>query len=637
MNYENLTRHMMSLGSTKSIHVNADARYLNSSYEDTGRKGEPYTWIVWEDHKEDIQRILDDFNKSGYGKSIPKVDPVLERHVKFFRATLDVYDAMIDKKVFSKEELYYRSLAEGHYFTDYVKKYRAQCFREATKYSDQKDPDFKLPKNYNGYDSILHERYLIHWSDRHEVEDVKYAFLPVEVENSKHLKDCVKALLKDDNIGPQSAEEYISYIDSIKNTKMYDPSNGEVALVRDLLTEETAVRGGYLAKRAIVPTYPGSTRDTGIGDPFTIIKVKALNMLARNITSQLRYSANATRNDADYRISRVTDKKCFLHLDFRKYGLTIPRQVTNATIEAIGEVLQIDVAPFIIHSFVISIDGVEYETERGTVLGWLDAINAIAISAILLDAQRQTGVRFDHVIFNDDVEIGFNDENIRETLRDIVLAAFVPYDILLSEKKTFCSKVSVFLEEYYHAQRASLDMRKKQLAVLGYAKSLVQPEPWKAKLYYAMSSLLVRCNYCDDRCKNIIEFGHETEFTDPVWAGGWELPIIDGMDYSLERAGRLRRLGMEFMKWKPPKLTKSIYKTLPTDTLYTSHEKRITNSLSSLERGGKFKFDNSEEKEELLLLMSQVETKVEIGNLSEKVSNFLIDSLARAIEGPGVT
>lgn len=534
---------------------------LSSQY-DTVRFGIPNGTISFEDTKAERDILVRHYFSHGY-ETWPhnRINIKLKKHVALFRASLDLWEEFSPSRCYSKDELYVRCLREGPSFTEFIKKARATSLRALTTETRTNIEEEYFIPSYTGYNSILHERYLIHWDDTKDVDDIKYAFLPRTKERTKHFEHLVRKMFKDFRLDEIDFPDELDMIGILKNTKMYDPKSKKTALMREFWDKDVDPTSPYFAKRVVVPTEPGHTRDTGVGDPGSILKVKQLNALARAISEKLPYSANAPSYVANARYKRVLKRNAFLHLDFKKFGLTWPRDLTNALLTVIEEVSGINLEHLRFDHFYVEIDGETYETERGTMLGWTDTLNSICVSAILHNLSTEEGLGFDFVTFNDDVEISKRCQSdlsgTMELLRMAVIAELDSYDIPISIDKTYASRGSIFLERYaYFERNYKLDMYKEQLTVASYAKSLVSEYPWQAKLFYASAELWTKNQYATDRCIDTcpIEFRKE-EITLPLWSGGWRIPIDpEGLDLSLEESDRLGYLlGLRLSEFKPKK------------------------------------------------------------------------------------
>jgi len=552
------------------------------------RYGMPNGTVKYDKVKTEIDLLVNHYFKHGFGTwPASKLNPSFRKHVAKFRANLDLWEQFSTTRVFSKDEIYVRCLREGHSFTEFIKKCRATCLRGKTSITITDIEEEYYFDEYDGYNSIIDERYLIHWDDTKEIDDIKYAFIPQERNRDAEFSRILDKFWEDFSLDTVEWIEEFDMIGSLKNTKMYDPVKRRTHLMREFWNKDIDVRDPYYAKRVVVPTSPGKTRDTCVGDPSTILKVKQLNALARVISERIPYSANAPGPVCNARYKRVLKKNLFLHLDFKKFGLTFPRRLLNVLLKKIEKSSGLDLTHLYIDSFTIEIDGEAYATERGTALGWLDAINSLCVCVILHNLATEQGLNFDFVTFNDDVEISKRSAHahgeVMELLRTAVIAELDSYDIPISMNKTYASRASVFLERYaYYTEEYKLDMYKEQLTVDAYAKSLVTEFPWQAKLFFAAAWSWTKSNYARDRCIDTcpIEF-RKDEIHLPLWAGGWYIPRKNGQDLSLIECDRLgMRLGKELSKYRPPRYA-------------TKKEKPSTNSKISMKVREKAYYSNS--------------------------------------------
>jgi hypothetical protein len=527
-----------------------------SEYE-FARFGLPSGALNFEKEQKGRTLLKEHFISSGYTTwPSSKLNNNLKKHVALFRCHLDLWDKLCPNGSMSKEEIYYRCITEGASFADWVKKARSTSFRAATSETDTSIDEDYLLTNYNGYNSIIHERYLINWDSSDETDDIKYAFIEPPKIDEERFRIRVKKLFQDFRIHEEEFPEEFDMIGAMKASVMHDPKKKKNLLMRSFWSDEIDPHRPYYATRRVVPIEAGNVRDTGVGCPSTILKVKQLNALARVISEKLPYCANAPENICNQRLRRVLKRNTFLHLDFKKFGLTFPRALTNIVIEEIGRVSGIDTEHLQIKNFFVEIDGEVYSTSSGSMLGWMDPINCIAVCAILHWLSREEELGFDFISFNDDVEISkFSKKDPTGTLELLRLAIITEIDsfgIPISLDKTFGSKCSVFLERYAYYNQYDIDMYKEQLTVKAYAQSLVTKFPWQAKMFHAAAEMWTKSDYATDRCIETcpVEF-RTTEATTSLWSGGWFIPRKDKQDYSLVETDELGYLlGLELAKFK---------------------------------------------------------------------------------------
>jgi hypothetical protein len=544
------------------------------------RYGEPTGTVKFNEVKADRMKLIRHYFARGYEGWPREIDPAFRKHVATFRCHLDFWEQFSTSKVFCKDEIYIRCLQEGPAFAEYIKKCRATCLRGKTMETNTEIEEEYFHDSYTGYNSIIHERYLIHWDASDEVDDIKYAFIPTKQVNKQKFRRYVRDLFNDFKIRDIDPWNEMDMLSELKNTKMYDPINDKTELMRSFWKEGIDTNTSYFAKRTIVPIEPGNIRDTGIGDPATILKVKRLNSLARLISERLPYCANAPAKVANNRLLRVLKRNAFLHLDFKKFGLTFPRELMNIVIEEAGAYVGLETEDLLIKNFTVQIGTECFDTERGTMLGWLDGINCLAVCAILHHLIKG-GMEFDFVTFNDDVEISTYAKDVKgklELIRAAVLGALGAFDILISINKTYGSLASVFLERYcYFDRHYGLDMYKEQLTVKAYAQSCVTKFPWKAKMYFAAAEQWTKSTYATDRCRSTlpVEFD-QREFNESLWSGGWFIKMKDNLDMSLVDAHNdYMTLGSKLGRWRTPNYTQEVYEAPSQSKIQLTVENKV--------------------------------------------------------------
>jgi hypothetical protein len=529
------------------------------------RVGEPVGVVDFDGTREDRELLLSHYRSKGRKAHIPTLaDPNFMRHVVKFRCVLDLYDSIQIKKVFSSDEVYVRCLRDGVAFTEFLKKSRASSLKAKTTLCEVELEEEHVHPEYCGYDSIFPERSLIHWDDTASIDDVKYCFLPAKEIDEEGAYQIFKEFLGPIRVGdPPSLA--VSLLDTLKASSMYDPVNKRSTLMREFWSEDVKTGSVYFAKRTVVPTTPGSTRDTGIGDPGTVMKVKIITALCRAISESCPTSANCSSEDLSARLHRLRRRQIFLHFDFKKYGLTFPRALANLMLRALGEKFDMDLSFLYITDFVIEIDGKYYRTERGTCLGWIDCLNSLVVQALLQRIFSELDIHADYLSFNDDVEIGLwasNDPKSKvDLVRSYLIYFFSLFDIPISVSKVYASFGSVFLEDYaFYDKFYNLNMTKASLTIDIYAKSLCAIFPYRAKLLFSVAFPDYVNEYILDRCIHScpIEFSAEDD-TLPLELGGW-MPNVSGLNYCFSGASPERiALFTELSRYSPPR-----YSSRPT-------------------------------------------------------------------------
>jgi len=424
MEYEELLGSFVTTPIIDNPVIINNLEYINSDLWEPVRGHKFNGTVKPNEHNKDVEIALETFFEYGYDK-FPAVSNNFVNVLKTFRTYLDFYHNLIETKIFSRDEIYVRSLRDKLQFTKFIKKSRQASLQNKIALDDVILDEEHIHPEYTGYDSIIHERYLIPWDDTDDIHDWHYSLIPDE--GGKDPSNAINEYLK--NIDVSKIETFITPFDPYKGSKSTDNAKGKHYL-RDTWTRDTY--GPYMATRRVIPTQPGSTRDTGVPDPYTLNKIREINQIARAIGEQKKYIANVPINLLERRLEQMTKCQAYIHLDFKKYGLTFRRDILNCLLKRVGrEDLMID-------QFILNVDGQSIRTNRGGVLGWFDSAVAIVVSAIICDVVNQYNIKTNHIIFNDDVEIGVYGKDAIETaklLKEVIIEELEDYGFFISHKR----------------------------------------------------------------------------------------------------------------------------------------------------------------------------------------------------------
>jgi len=509
------------------------------------RLGIPEGFVPWEKNRTDILKILERFNSKGYEAGTPKdINEELRRHVEYFRNILDIYDHIIEYKVFCKDEIYYRCLAEGSSFTKFIKKCRAYSLQDKIALDNNPLDSKYIIEEYDGYDSIIHERYLINWDDSEETVDWPYSLVEPKEINEIKFQEAVTLLMEEMKMSEYEFPDIINVFEPAAKKVTSLAHNNKTTLLKNEWKPIYDYDKNWFATRRVVATSTGSTRDTGVPDVATLCKLKLIHLHARNLSEKCKYSANCNFKLFNQRIKRLRKSKYFLHIDFKKFGLTFNRRLPNILLDRINK------SHLNITDFFLEVEDEIYKTHRGGVLGWFDPLVALCIIAILLHIKETYKWKdMDMMVFNDDVEIGFGNMPIQtlQARKAIILRELEEFDFLMSYRKIFISKESIFLEQYHGFVEETeavgikistwgLKMVKTQLVAKYYGKSLSSPFSWEAKLYHAMGHKYVRSKWITNICQDTIKQVFVDEYEKPLELGGWTFDIRNGLNYALADA-----------------------------------------------------------------------------------------------------
>lgn len=524
------------------------------------RLNEPIGNISHKDHLEEIKIVLKIFEKQGYWGTIPNnLSPKFLQHLWYFRNCLEIYDLIVENKIYCRDELYVRCLREGPSFAQMIKKTRAYTFQFHTQIEENDLPlEYIVQEGYTGYDCIFHERYFINWDDTEDIQDWKYSMIEPGEFDTESYSQYVRTLLWDCGIRDYNVKDIVNLIEPVAGKKTVKGEGDKTTLLKN--SWNLAEPWKFFAVRRVVPVYTTGTRDTGVPDVETLTGIKLIHLHSRKLSEKIKYSANCDLNTFQNRIARLRKGMWYTHIDFKKYGLTVNRKVGNVILETIGK------KHLSIPDTYLRVGEETYKTLRGGgALGWCDPLFAIGVMAILHGLKKANEWNdMDFMVFNDDVEISWGELPFEELelRKERILEELEYFDFILSYRKIFTSRTSVFLEQFSHEERDGLNMDKMQLAVKPYATSLAARYGWKAKLFYAEAHKMVRSALLRELCMNTIKQLFPGEENEPVELGGWtyQRNHMTGLNHALVDASRNQiAFYLKMRKYKEPHLMPKWY------------------------------------------------------------------------------
>jgi hypothetical protein len=539
-----------------NINVPEFDRVVNKTREydyDRPRLGITDEMIDHQEHYIDIEKILHRTQIKGYKNGIPKdINPVLMRHVQQFRNYLDVYDIVAKHKVFSVDEIWDSCLRYGSDYSKFIKKSRQFSLQNKISVTEDALNEEYIHEEYSGYDSIIHERYLIYWDDREETVDWLYSLLEPSEDHSDEFAKMAKRFIMHNKLDSLLSSE-------TDTVQLFEPIAGKMSSLNTLDGKTTQLKnawnrqcgpGHWLGTRKVVATSCHQTRDTCVPDIFSLYKLKVIHKIARAIGEHVPYIANCSSDKLNKRLERIRNGRNFIHLDFKKFGLTFDRKNVNVLLKLLDrEYLCID-------QFNLVVDGETIKTNRGGVLGWFDPIVAIVISIILHDLKEKCEMNdLDFIIFNDDVEISTGERTPEglEVLKRMITSRLEYFGFIISHRKTYASRMSIFLEQYTYPGR--LDMSKNQLIVKQFGGALTTPFTWEAKVLFADGWKHYKHSLLRELVLNSIVDPLNVDFNKPVELGGWIHHMSGNLNLALVDAdpGELQFF-FKMGRWKRPKI-----------------------------------------------------------------------------------
>jgi hypothetical protein len=501
------------------------------------RLEQPTSWIDYKDVKKDVDETIDMFIKQGYDHEIKSTWSLLwKQHLVFFRTCLELYDIIAEHKVFKIDEIYFNCLTRRTEYKKFIKESRALSLQAKIGLEAMEDSPC-IHDEYSGYNSIIHERYLIYWDDSSETRDWPYSMIDPPKIKSEELRQMILKMLVSCKMFPFVNEDILRILEPVAGkVTLYEDGKRDTTLLKNVWGD-TDISGDWACVRKVIPTAT-VTRDTGVASISTLNRLKLLHSHIRMISEACPHSANCSLNDLQSRITRVRRGNVFLHIDFKKFGLTSPREAANILLELIDK--QHLKLPDIIY---LKTDEGVFESKRGGgSLGWCDGIFALVLISILSAIRDEYKWKMDFIVFNDDVEVSFKmDEESFDELelkKNIILTKLEDFGFLISWRKVFSSRMSIFLESYSN-NLEGLYMEKDQLAITSYAKSLTTRHHWKAKYNFSEGYKRVRCSEITELCVNSLG-SDNTDWARPYEVGGWTTLIdpTQGLNCALRHADR---------------------------------------------------------------------------------------------------
>jgi len=282
------------------------------------RIDEPRGMIKHESFIAECRALVLQMHKYGFEKEPPRsMNANFLQHVVYFRQCLRLYDEIVKHKCFQIEEIYERCLLDGPAYAKFISKARAQSLQYFEAIEEVEFNEY-VQEDYNGYDSTIHEKYLIYWDDSEDTVDWPYSML--ELDKNIDLSELAlwwRSLINLYQIEPAEND----LIPILQNVAGHKSSVNDSSSTKNTLLKNTwgiTDRGEWFANRAVVPTNVHKTRDTGVPDIETLMHIKTIHKHVRACSEKLPFSANCDNLTLQKRIGRVRRGKWFIHIDFKK-------------------------------------------------------------------------------------------------------------------------------------------------------------------------------------------------------------------------------------------------------------------------------------------------------------------------------
>jgi hypothetical protein len=554
----------------------------------------PSKSIDFEEHRIAAEKYSTAIKIHGWNAKLP-TNAELRRHVTYCRRKLEYWENnKCGSNIISKEEILCSSLDLGPDFSKLLKKMNDYCLIDMLNVDRLKTdiPEEYLVKDYDHVDCLPDPKVLIHWTE--ESDDIKWMFYPLQNEFPKQeFKDMFRKYIEFLKIDYSSFDtQVIQQINATfrVSSKVFLANRKNTVYHGEIPDNYFQPLPGYSGKYCLIQGSPGTTRAVVIPDPSTKTKVDVIEhlfgVLLKNDKSAL---LGCDGREKTNRIQRLLSKKLFFHLDLKKEGLTIPRQLIQTALEVIQEVSDIDLHDYLdFNDLTIDYEGEFCTTERGRTLGWSNNACTAVLSCILHDfttrimmkdhnpvAAGRKGVDpftsgLSYTVSTDDIIIGSSfKRNAKSTskyasmLNLVVGARFSYFDLILSQKKLFVSKFAKVLGEVYTNDTSHVGVEENiwgdAVPIRHHPQTLTKMPMWFliARAYHAWSHFEAKTLFSAAYTTiagsyEFKDFSHEVraiydywgpefkernldfcEVTLPYSCGGWIIPREENLDASL--------------------------------------------------------------------------------------------------------
>jgi hypothetical protein len=455
--------------------------YRKWSGEFPTRRMPPLKPIDFRKNEVHSRRLWNLINRYGLSVKTPTDMPYEFRNWSdFLRTCLRYWEEIPIRKCLTSFDILEGCLTQGPLFAEWLKKCRIYTMISVIGLGDNTPPDEYILEDWEGYDSIFPETNLIHWVE--DIDDFPHCMMPIP-RKIGHLVPVYIQMLKEkwapDELNLSGVNQKFRFV---KNSKVYSPSDNKSFYIKEAIDMVKEIRPGWYGKRSLVQALPGGGRDATVADPYTLVKIKMSNEIFTSIVTHHPNSAMTNYINLQTRMSRLWNCKTFLHLDFKKIGLTFPRNYFVQFGKAVEQVYGISMDWFDFDDLYIQDGDTTYRTKRGYALGWMNEVVTLVIIAFIKNFRHMCEIPFDFLVFNDDVEIGFNHSDIEmiNVFKMSIIRYFESKEVFISIKKTFISNVSIFLENYYQSEEI-YNFNKYSIACRLYAKARLTSYPGYGK------------------------------------------------------------------------------------------------------------------------------------------------------------
>jgi hypothetical protein len=387
---------------------------------------------------------------------------------------------------------------------------------------------------------IFKTSYLPFWKEKDE-EDWKYSLLDVDIKDIdlKKFQDKAYDIIDEtyESVDPRLIKMHVASSSSATEEGKRLPH------WKNVNNKAYGFAKKLVGHRSRVPKEPGGYRDCQTVSPDVLNTVRLIDTEFMALLEKKKGHIHL-RNER--KISRRIEKffqnnTVFYMRDIKKEGLTKPRQLCRAAIEAL--VKKKPTTPLkgfegFYDDWTLFVDKKEYHPKRGHGLGFANAITTfiqIVITEIVKD-EMDLNIKVDYLMLNDDYILGVSegDESI-DTLADLDFTIAESLQIHYNKKKSFISRRGGVIAENYWPKRLDDKESFDRASIL---KSLTCANITHAKSYITAFLTSDNVAYWEEYKGEITsKFGFEfypSESEYPSIFGGWDPYRINNVSFALK-------------------------------------------------------------------------------------------------------
>jgi hypothetical protein len=474
---------------------------------------------------------------------IPFKDP-LRSEIRRFFISLDAYIET------SRTAIPYKTILYGAAdikFSEYLKRVKRKSFETSWNVEHFDYPEWwnNVPA-YQIYDigDIFNYSYLIFWKE--DSDDYKYGWEPLN-ENKESIakfKDYVKEILPE-----RKTFDLIDKLEIISNL------SSSIAVERHTLKSKPhyILKNRYLelsktrhpVKRTVIPVSPNNIRDTVLNDPGDLNTISLIDHQLMEILRVMPGHIHLTDKERVTRRLNSLYKKChlFLQRDLKKEGITKPRSLLKAMLEALHEAYP-DIEVFgytsFFDDFKIEVNSKLLSPIRGHGLGMANSLTTLmqlAVHQWIIDELSNdiSDIYSKVLCINDDFTVGFRCREHLDAYWDKEDEVMSEISLLREPTKSFASERYFVLAERYFTPYGEYEKVSYQLRELLYPLACYNIT--HAKEYFTAAQIFCDSKYVGRYIGEITTYwGYEFfpyEFNYPSIYGGWVNERLNGVDLSL--------------------------------------------------------------------------------------------------------